>query len=127
MRKQHQISLHPSQCMLCTGPVTPAVTRQRLRMLTVPPVPLAHSRVTAREVLKLLVEAAADGLQFSLAGLLRTLYFCSNVSQPLPELLSLLLQNSQVFCVLQPWARGRGKETVVMIILIQVRGILPLP
>lgn len=92
-----------------------------------PPVPLAHSQVTAKEVLELLVEAAADDLQFPLAGLLRTLHFCSHASQPLPELLSPLLQVSQVFCVLQPGGKRGGKGIVVVIVLIQVRGILPLP
>lgn len=91
-----------------------------------PPVPLGHSQVTAMEVLKPLVEAAADNLQFPLAGLLGTLYFCSNATQLLPELLSLFLQISQVSCVLQGLGKRVGKGTVV-IILIRVRGILPLP
>lgn len=70
------------------------------------------------EVLKVLVEAAADSLQFSLGGLLRTLYFCSNMTQSLPELLGLFLQISQVFCVLQALGKRVGKGTVVMFIFI---------
>lgn len=61
------------------------------------------------EVLKPLVEAAADNLQFPLAGLLGTLYFCSNATQPLPELLGLFLQISQVSRVLQALGKRVGK------------------
>lgn len=77
------------------------------------------------EVLKPFVEAAADNLQFPLAGLLGTLYFCSNMTQPLPELLGLFLQISQVSCVLHALGKRVGNGTAVMIILIQVGGISP--
>lgn len=70
------------------------------------------------EVLKVHVEAATDSLQFSLGGLLRMLYFCSNMTQSLPELLCLFLQISQVFRVLQALGKRVGKGTVVMGIFI---------